>query len=287
MIRYAHTTDQIKQRIARRYPKWLAKADERTRQINKAGAYVGAPTWSKIKPIFMEAQAGKCAYCERELESGEEGKIEWDVEHYRPKSEVQEWPPPDSDLSYPFSLGPASRRGYHLLAFHIGNYLASCKVCNSVYKRTYFPIASGKRVFDSNASEKLKAERPYIPYPIGDDNPEEILMFKGFVCFPAANDEAVRKRARVTIDFFELNVRDTLLRQRARVIISAWLALEKLRIDASDAVAEAEVQELESPATPHANCARSFIRTYRSDRALAKEYAELAAAYFRKPTKKL
>ncbi len=53
------------------------------------------PLWSKIKQLYIDLQNSKCCFCEKPLE----GKIEQDVEHFRPKAELSpgrcrlNWPP--------------------------------------------------------------------------------------------------------------------------------------------------------------------------------------------------
>lgn len=284
MIRYDASLDEIRGQISNRFPDWLASASARTKEFRKAKAYREAsPAWSQIKIIYMEAQHAKCAYCERKLESGDGGKIEWDIEHYRPKSNIKRWPAKDSELRYSFTLGSESEKGYYLLPYNINNYLTSCKVCNSTYKANFFPIAAKRRVLTSDDPARLIRERPFIPFPFGDvdDDPENILTFQGFVCVPIASSGSRRERALVTIDFFKLNDRDTLLSERSELILYIWLVLERLQQDAEDPVARILMETIRSNTAKHANCARSFIRTYEQNRGLAEEYVKKAGEHLK------
>ena len=121
-----------------------------------------------MKPVYIALQHGKCAYCERGLEEGSLGSIEWDVEHYRPKSRVQVWPAINGPLkdSFNFNTGTASSTGYYLLPYQPLNYLATCKVCNSPLKSDYFPIAKRRLTAVGNL-ERLAKEEPFLIYPIG------------------------------------------------------------------------------------------------------------------------
>jgi hypothetical protein len=238
MIRYAKEREEIEAAIRKIAPKWLNEAKSRTAKFKKAGTYKEKSSiWAQIKPVFMEIQHAKCAYCERSLESGTEGKIEWDVEHFRPKSKVRKWPEQSrfDSLQYKFNLGPASQKGYFLLPYEIGNYLSSCKVCNTIHKLDFFPIASKKRIFSTSNPSRLLKEKPFIPYPIGssDVDPEALITFQGYLCIPAANSGELRNRALVVIDFFGLNDRDTLMKERAESIAVAWAMLERLQNDPS------------------------------------------------------
>jgi hypothetical protein len=288
MIRYDISLQDIKKRIEnlKGGAKWLTDAKSRTAKFRKAKRYKEASSsWSKIKIVYMEMQHAKCAYCERKLESGAVGKIEWDIEHYRPKSKVKAWPPAKlaKKFSYDFPLGPASNNGYYLLPYDLSNYLTACKVCNSPHKSDFFPIAATRRILSSNSPAKLAKERPFLPYPIGkiDEDPESILTFQGFICIAAAGSGHKRDRGLVTIDFFGLNDRDTLLQERAELIVTTWAMLDRLNQDPSDVVATTYMERIRSDAMKHANCGRSFLRTYGHDRNLAATYVRKADDYLK------
>jgi hypothetical protein len=259
-------------------------ASSRTAKFRRAKAYKEkTPIWSQIKLVYMELQQSKCAYCERKLESGTEGKIEWDVEHYRPKSQVRKWPEESrwNKLAYEFNLGTASKKGYYLLPYDIQNYLTSCKVCNTIHKLDFFPIAAKKRLTTTSDSKRLLKEKPFLPYPIGiiDTDPEEIITFQGYLCIPVAAAGELRNRALVTIDFFGLNERKTLLHERAELISTAWVLLQKCRQDPADQVTAKLVALFGTDSCKHANCVRSFIKTYKADPDLAKSYVDKAMEY--------
>lgn len=101
MIRYAITKQQIEQLIETEKPGWLANAAVRTDGFRQKGFYQETSTiWSQIKAVYMRLQGnGKCAYCEREMESVELGKVEQDVEHFRPKGNIKAWQAPQDLLN--------------------------------------------------------------------------------------------------------------------------------------------------------------------------------------------
>jgi hypothetical protein len=289
MIRYQSTIQLIQDQVRALDPGWLREAKRRTARFRRIRAYrEKTPIWSAVKPVYMGIQQAKCAYCERILESGVQGKIEWDVEHYRPKSSVVAWPDPEltKKVLYRFSTGRRSTKGYYLLPYNLGNYIASCKVCNSSYKRNYFPIASSRRLLSTVRQDALRRERPFIPYPIGtaDDDPERILTFSGFVCVPAVDRGHKRRRALVTFQLLGLNNRDVLFEQRADLIVSTWVMLERLRTIPNDPVATRWIGRVLSPRSNHANCARCFVGAYNRDRAMARTYMEKANRYLESKT---
>jgi hypothetical protein len=109
----------------------------------------------------MTLQGSKCIYCETLIE----GPIANDIEHFRPKSKVAVWKAPRRFVAAGVTLtAPASPKGdpgYRDLAFHPWNYAASCKVCNSVLKKNYFPI-SGARQSTATDPRRMKSEEAFF-----------------------------------------------------------------------------------------------------------------------------
>ncbi len=94
-----------------------------------------------------------------------------------------------------------------------------------------------------------------------------------------------RRRAVVTIDFFELDTREELIRGRSDVIRAIWVALRVLETNPTPAdknFAERAVATILSESSPHSNCARSFQKLYERDRAKAGLLANAALIYLEK-----
>jgi hypothetical protein len=295
MIRYPISIADIEAKINARVPGWLQRAATRTARFRDVGRYdESSPIWSEIKPVFMEIQSNKCAYCERQLEGldagapesdSATGRIEHDVEHFRPKSAVKSWPDPThhayADLSYPFSTGGSSP-GYHLLAYALGNYAVTCKTCNSELKGTYFPVA-GKRQPDTGDPKLLAKERPYLIYPLGtiDDDPQELIGFKGVLPIPMGSTHR-RRRGQVTIALFQLHARDGLRRERSEIIDHLFFVL-LARDDFSKPQnyrdrAQESVEALTAPSARHSSCANSFVALWESNRVDAEQIGLAARA---------
>jgi hypothetical protein len=262
-------------------------AEERTERFRGTGRYEEtSPVWNRIKPVYMSLQHGKCAYCERRLAAENfGGAIEHDMEHYRPKGAVPAWPSAgiarDRKISYRFATGEAFPEGYFLLAYHIFNYATACKKCNSPLKANYFPIAGERAQGDDPAT--LKTERPFLLYPLGDldEDPEEVLTFDGINPVPRMRRGARWRRARVIIDFFELDQREELLRERAEKIVAVFLALEILQSGREEnrELAGRAIETLLSPSSAHVNCGRAFRALYQADRDRAEEIVRKAQSY--------
>lgn len=239
--------------------------------------------WSKIKAVYIELQGGKCGYCERRFSTGEKSSIEHDVEHFRPKSVVKKWPPEGSKLSYRFSTGPASAKGYYLLPYEPLNYLAACKKCNTSFKSTFFPIATDRRKITSSKPEDLAGEKSFLIYPIGDSdaNPVKLIAFVGLLPAPVASSGFEANRGRVTIDFFGLALREELLRERAELLKVVFVAFldrdHKNKARREDA--RQTIRQLDNPKLKHRNCALSFYMLCQKDEKAAEAHYEAAIKY--------
>lgn len=83
---------ELKARAEKICPGWVADASGRTRKFVQGKQYDEAKgNWSAIKPILMEIQHNKCAYCERQFAGAatKAGSREYAVDHFRPKSSVK------------------------------------------------------------------------------------------------------------------------------------------------------------------------------------------------------
>jgi hypothetical protein len=95
VIRIDIDFDELEAAVDAAHPTWRVGATQanqrmwcsRPRNFDETG-----PSWSAVKAIYVSRQTAKCAYCERALETEQFGLIEHDIEHYRPKREVESWP---------------------------------------------------------------------------------------------------------------------------------------------------------------------------------------------------
>lgn len=305
MIKYPTHTDVIARLARKRKPLWQASAIQRTQDHLTAKRYIkkgerlpdgkiANEFWRDVKGVFVTVQYSKCAYCETKLEAS---AIQWDLEHFRPKSEVAEWELPERgshDLvmrhfrpkpggtrwEYHIPTGPAMSDGYYLLAYDLENYAVSCKTCNTVYKGYYFPIAHSRVIHGNTVSAHL-SESAYLIYPLGDqgEDPELHIAFVGV--------EAVAKNASVRgqliIDFFDLN-RDSLQHSRAQWLVhTVWNALEGFTEGKPKAVNT--INWLLSHKAPFTNCTRCFISLFLSNFAEAeRQYLIMEKILQKSPT---
>lgn len=284
MIRYDCEPAGISAQVADLDAKWEGKAEKETKALIKAGCFPpGSKTiWSLVKPAFMAVQHNKCIYCEKQLANSTYGTIEWDLEHFRPKSTVASWPDAarHADLQYTFATGDASATGYYWLAYSLGNYAASCKVCNSTFKHIYFPVAGARGPVPAQP-EALFAEEPFLCLPLGsgDEDPENLIRFVVTTAIPAADNGPLRDRGQVIIDFFGLNKRDDLHRERAQMIGLLGNALANRADGHGREVDERIIARMEGDNIPHANCVRSFRRLWETDEPLARRAHDLCLEF--------
>lgn len=268
MIRYKKSMSRILGQVVERDKNWLKNARRRTAKFIKDGTYEEKNSiWSTVKPVFMELQQSKCAYCERRIPAEQDdGAIEWDLEHFRPKGGVDVWRTPAYGAAY---------GGYYWLAYDLHNYAAACKICNSIRKDTYFPILGARGVVGQSA-RALMVEEPLLCYPIGDDdvNPEKLIGFN-------------RARADVIIDLFGLNTRENLHDERAHWIATFGNALEKIANLVDEGRNREVVSNFNKPWIPHSNCVKSFVRLWYSDNAIARRVLdECRVRVMRRPGEK-
>ena len=289
MIGYRISRKDLEKRIETQVPGWMARAKKRTADFVAAGKFTETSSiWSEVKVVYMRLQGeSKCIYCERKLESEENGLIEQDVEHFRPKGSVRRWKAPAGFAAEGVLItdpGP-NAPGYHRLPYHLFNYSAACKPCNSTLKSDCFPIV-GHYKFNGSNPKTLASEQPLLIYPLGDFDvdPEDLIKFQGVSPQPVETDGYGRHRALATITFFELAdpiKRKNLFRERAQVITALWPQLEAASRNPGDAVALDLVADYQSEKAPHTNCARSFATLYQQDRLEAERLYQGAAAVIR------
>jgi hypothetical protein len=299
MIRYPVTLMDLENAAEREKKGWLKKANNCTAKCKSKKRYVDQGNiWGEIKGVYMRIQYNKCVYCERKLASMERinpdgtvemigpGKVEHDVEHFRPKSSVKQWPTAkiakDRKVSYTFPLGSAANLGYYLLAHKLLNYATSCKTCNTPLKSNFFPV-QGPRKTSLSDPAKAKSEKALLLYPIGDidDDPEAVITFDGWLAKPVSRTGEKFRRAAVTIDFFELDTREELIRERALAIVAMYFAFDNISSPNAlkKRLAQRNIYTYTAPRSAHTSCCRAYLKVLQSDPHRALDLATQAQAY--------
>ena len=85
----------------------------------------------KVKDLLVEMHCSKCCYCEKRHRT----RAYLHIEHFRPKAGFRQARRQEKD----------ELPGYYWLAYCWRNLLLSCHDCNSVHKRTFFPLSNPKR----------------------------------------------------------------------------------------------------------------------------------------------
>lgn len=284
MIRYPVTRATLIRRIDSEKPNWRKRAKVLTDEPFKQGTTeLKAGIWSDIKAVYMRLQHNKCGYCERQFESERYGKIEHDMEHFRPKGSVAQWPSTEiekeRDIQVDFFTGDASDSGYLHLWHHPLNFLTSCKTCNTIFKSDFFPI-EGPRNTAAKRPTRQNKEQALLVYPLGDfdEDPEDLIHFFGFLAMAKAPfGTRAYRRGLVIIDFFNLN-RPTLQFQRAEIIKSMDIAFRLSQVgEASDRNLAMQTIELAcSERAAHTACARAYRHLYETDPDEAKKRGQAA-----------
>ncbi len=167
---------------------------------------------SSVKEALIDAQYGKCAFCESKVTHVAPG----DVEHFRPKK------------GYRQRKGdPLGRPGYYWLAYEWSNLLFACEICNRRHKRNLFPLQNPSQRARSH-HDNYRREKPLFIHPAEEDPAQFIEFHKHEVV-------ALHPRGAVTIvalglDRPELDVR----REKRYEILESLYDLAILNIPQSE-----------------------------------------------------
>lgn len=107
------------------------------------------------------------------------------------------------------------------------------------------------------------------------------LTFEGIFPLPKAESGHDFRRARVTIDFFDLAAREELLRERAELIKAVDIAVSDLSnpSKARRRSAEQTIKFIENPKMPHRNCVRAYYLLCTTDLPAAEVHFDRALDY--------
>ena len=228
-------------KLDRRRKKELQKI---RKAVSSGESYRFEPLWSdpKVKKFLHKSQHGKCCYCERKRDERRES----DVEHFRPKAEVE---------------GAKNHQGYWWLAYNWENLLIACKKCNQDYKKSKFPLRDeSKRVCGENSN--LGKEEPILINPLEED-PEEFIEYN-FCMKNMVKAVGKCERGRRTVN--ELTgINDMeVMKERAKKIRLCYrlcaLFLDKGESDELRAEAERCLREYISSSSPFSGFARFYFK---------------------------
>ena len=231
---------------------WHTRARLEEHKVIAAGEFPedALHLWNELKRVFALIQGDqstrvKCAYCERHLHLGKNNLPDGDIDHFRPKSL------------------------YPMLAYHVRNYVLSCRICNETYKQDYFPITR-QRATKTKRLNDLYAEQAYLVNPLDPQEPnlEDIIGFDGILgislAIPGTWQDA---RANAMIDTFKINNRDDLRREQTEIICEIFLAKTG---NPSDLLTQSVLTRAADRFEEHTNCAMSYLKLWDVDVAYAK-----------------
>ncbi len=162
--------------------------------------------WNKadVRGALYAQQGRACAFCGRELPEGDRG----DVEHFRPKGRLSE---------------NKEHGGYWWLAYEFDNYVLSCRICNSSHKGSKFPLRTANAVWVTYETRSRLPREARLLLDPGADPMEDLfrIEWQSRLCKvqPAPTVTGVqRKQVQGMIDFFKLNVRHQLVKDRIKMV---------------------------------------------------------------------
>lgn len=133
---------------------------------------------ASVKAELLNVHFGKCCYCEKKYIPAN-----LHIEHFRPKKGVRQRRN-QNDI----------RPGYFWLAYTWKNLLLACHQCNSVYKKTLFPLTNPKirTHYTMSHHYDIAVEQPLFIDPSSVD-PRKHIRFRG------ASPVALTPLGRITI----------------------------------------------------------------------------------------
>lgn len=245
----------------------VAKARTEIEAAVKAGRKLAEedfkPLWRKYKPEFVEAQHGKCGYCESYVMAVHVG----DVEHYRPKGALEDLPQDKTRWGRERAhastvegrrLEPLCDQGYWWLAYEWTNYLLACQPCNESWKICLFPVLEHPRCVPPRRNVR---ETPLLLSPFGDEDPIRHLHIDEIGQIDSSNQSA---HGRATIDTCGLD-RENLRAARAHLAKQVYPLVQNLQgaisVDAWDRADEHidNLRHLGHVSAPYAGMVRAIF----------------------------
>lgn len=241
---------------------------ERSKAIN-----MYSNVWSSIKAELKQLSHEKCWYCETFTD-----RTSGDVDHHRPKNEVQDCP---------------EHPGYWWLAFEWRNFRYSCEFCNRRRtdpitqfvggKGTYFPLLDAKeRIADECEYEDLLVERPLLLDPTDVEDPPLLMFDPDGTARPAKKEKEFPleyRRAKTSIDLYHLNHTDLKKRRQLDIGYTIHKLVRKAnvnrkkyekdnsKVDAYSAYKEAtkELKRMLHEEREYSAAARAVLRTHHTN----------------------
>lgn len=144
---------------------------------------------SSVKARLKKDQHNKCCFCEnKDFDDLAYG----DVEHFRPKGRYQQGE--GDPYEYP---------GYYWLAYEWDNLFFACQVCNSSYKRNYFPIRNPEKR-QRNHHDPVEALDEVLLIDPAIEDPQEHIGFRKEIPY-AKTQKGEASIAAFGLDRIELN----------------------------------------------------------------------------------
>ncbi|KFE68966.1 hypothetical protein [Hyalangium minutum] len=192
-----------------------------------------------VKQALIQAQHGKCAFCESRFTHIDFG----DVEHFRPKAG---WRQEEGE--------PLHRPGYYWLAYEWANLFVSCTLCNQQFKRNLFPLGTPAKRARSHKND-VTEEDPLLLDPAADD-PEASISFREEVPY------AVGGNARGETTLRILGLRREPLAEQRRDRLGYVKALRSLVLMGGPEAAKAQdlLQRMQQDSAQYAAMTRAFLR---------------------------
>ncbi len=195
--------------------------------------------WSEpdVRGLLHATFGHVCAYCGRDLSKDAPAG---QVEHYRPKGAVTG----DDD------------GGYWWLAYEFENYTLSCSTCNNRYKRTRFPLLSGRPRVTFDTRDQLATEARALLHPCEDDVEKALCVDikKTFLNISIGSDldETLAQRADTVLRIWDKFYDTRFIQARREVLSKVLECIEQGKVE--------DARRAASRYAPHSQIARAVLQ---------------------------
>jgi hypothetical protein len=209
--------------------------------------------WKKCKHVFARNQHYKCGYCESIVLATDFG----DIDHFAPKGEVHELIAPGQEANHLSKVigrnwTIVSDRGYWWLAYDWKNYIFSCKLCNTVWKLSLFPVCQSPRQIppDPAVPEARLLLNPF------EDDPVPHFEFSEFGQIRGKTDEGRATVAVCGLDRLSLFRKR---REKAQLVFGLLKEMLVLANREDEPLIIKKIYEMGKQENEHAGMVRSII----------------------------
>lgn len=209
--------------------------------------------WRRYKDVFSRNQHHKCGYCEHRVLATDFG----DIDHFAPKGAVEELISAGREENNLSRVTGRNRNiisstGYWWLAYDWNNYVLSCKLCNTVWKLSLFPVRESPRQIPPDPAVP---ETPLLLNPFDDDPVPHLEFFE----YGQIRGKTDRGRSTVEVCGLDRTSLTMARREKAHIVFGFLKEIEALGDREEEPKIFKKIYDMGRVENDHAGMVRSII----------------------------